>query len=91
MRGTLTEGDCSLIGAPSVVQPFCMVCGAPGVEQHHVVPRSRTVRRKDRGPTVSLCKGCHTHHHSVSPMRFVYDEGWFCNGRRCVTDYIEGA
>ena len=87
----LTETDADLIGRPSIVQPYCCICGRSPVEQHHVVPRSRTVKRKDRGPTVSLCKRCHTEHHSKRPLRWTYDDGWLADGKRVTTRDVDPA
>lgn len=82
----LSIEDCWLITRPSLERPYCVVCGSTyGIEQHHVVPRSRTVGRKDRGPTVSLCKMCHVRNHSCRHITFTYDDGWYADGKRCTT------
>ena len=62
------------MGHPSHVASFCGLCGSTrNLEHHHVIPRSRGGHK---GPTVTLCRTCHTKHHSVSPYHFRYDTGW---------------
>ena len=89
----LTVEEAWLVTRTGITRPYCVVCGSTaGIEQHHVVHRSHTVGRKDRGPTLSLCKRCHTEHHSVSPKRFEYvDDAWWCDHKRCTTLEVEPA
>ena len=92
VRSTLTLREEHLLTCPSIEQPYCCICGRTvAIEQHHVVHRSHTMKRKDRGPTISLCKRCHMTHHSVTPFTFDYVDEWLCNGSPCITREVDPA
>lgn len=70
----MNQDDARLMDAPSLPDsPFCCVCGSTyKVENHHVVRRSQG---GTLGPTLPLCKECHTRHHSQEAFTFDYRDG----------------
>lgn len=73
----MNELEKHMMDAPSLKRPWCVVCGKPATNLHHVVPRSHG---GSKGPVLSLCgmgnaSGCHgrAHEHTLS---FRYREGW---------------
>lgn len=59
--------------APSVRRDYCVVCGKPATNNHHVIPNCRhETRDHPESPTLSLCgmgnaSGCHgmAHDHKL--------------------------
>lgn len=73
----MNEYEKELMKAPSLVREWCVVCGRPATNLHHVVYRSHG--GKD-SPLVSLCgfgnaSGCHglVHHNRI---HFRYTGRW---------------
>jgi hypothetical protein len=65
-----------LLCKPSILPPYCIVCGVPATNAHHVIPG----RRKDiRVPRLRLCgsgtTGCHGDAHAKR-LHFRYRDGW---------------
>ena len=66
-----------LMGRPSIKREYCVFCGRPATEQHHVVFRSQG---GGKGPTVSVCgwgntSGCHGLLHARK-LHLRWREGW---------------
>lgn len=66
-----------MMDAPSLKRPWCVVCGKPATNLHHVIPKSHG--GKD-GPVLSLCgmgnaSGCHGKFHSHL-LHARYADGW---------------
>ena len=59
-----------IFAAPSVRRDYCVVCGRPAQNDHHVIPNCRKATREHpESPTLSLCgmgnaSGCHGEAHS---------------------------
>lgn len=72
-----------LLGKPSLYSPYCVVCGKPATNQHHVVIKGIGGSKHERRiPTVSLCgmggvDGCHGKAHAMR-LHFRWDGGWWC-------------
>lgn len=65
----MNEYQKALMDKPSIKSPYCIFCGRPATEEHHVVYRSQGGAK---GPTVSVCgwgntSGCHglLHQHKL--------------------------
>lgn len=70
MKSTLAKEWWSMVGAPSIVRPYCVVCGRTyHLNQHHPIRRSAgnlfgKDGRRAAKPTLTLCgngntEGCH--------------------------------
>ena len=70
-----------LLGKPSLISRYCVVCGKPATNSHHVIIKGMGgSRHSKRIPTVSLCgsgntSGCHGLAHSMR-LHFRYRDGW---------------
>ena len=69
--------DQALMEAPSIIDSFCVFCGKPATNNHHVVPRSRG---GTHGPVLSVCgmgnaSGCHGKLHAHT-LHVRYRDGW---------------
>ena len=67
----------ALYSAPSIRTAYCVFCGRPATNQHHVVPRSQG---GTDGATLSVCglgnaSGCHGKLHSHK-LHVRYQDGW---------------
>ena len=66
---TVDEVFKPMMGKPSIIKPYCVVCGSTeGLEQHHPVKRSEgkwyVAGREMAKPTLTLCRKCHAKVHS---------------------------
>lgn len=65
-----------MLDRPSVLPPYCVICGAPADNKHHVIPG----RRKDpRVPLLRLCGSGTIGHHGAAHARtlhFRWNDGW---------------
>ena len=73
----MNELEKALMQEPSITSPYCVFCGRPATNQHHVVFRSQG--GKD-GPTLSVCgmgnaSGCHYLLHQRM-LHVRYEDGW---------------
>lgn len=68
----MNEYDKTLMLAPSLTPGYCVCCGIPYTEGHHVVYRSHGGHN---GPILSLCQGCHDRTHA-NRLHFRYTERW---------------
>lgn len=62
------------MNAPSIpAQRFCPVCGRTdaAIEMHHVIHRSQGGHK---GPTIPLCKACHSRVHDERSLQLAYDD-----------------
>ena len=74
-----------LLGKPSIYAPYCVVCGRPATNQHHVIIKGMGGMDKAterRVPTLTLCgmgntSGCHGLAHQMR-LHFRYRKGWEC-------------
>jgi hypothetical protein len=62
----MNEFDRENMAGESHISDYCLICGKPATERHHVVPRSRG---GSKGPVVSVCgwgniTGCHGRLHT---------------------------
>ena len=77
----LNDLTAPMLGRPSLHSPYCVVCGKPATNQHHVVIKGMGGSRRQI-PTVSLCgmgntSGCHGLAHAMR-LHFRYRKGWEC-------------
>lgn len=77
----LNDLTAPMLGRPSLHSPYCVVCGKPATNQHHVIIKGMGGSRRQI-PTVSLCgmgntSGCHGLAHSMR-LHFRYRKGWEC-------------
>lgn len=67
--------------APSVRREWCVVCGRPAQNDHHVIPGARhATREHPESPTLSLCgmgnaSGCHGAAHAHR-LHFRFTDRW---------------
>lgn len=73
VQPNMNELEKALYHAPSLHSPYCVICGKPATNQHHVVFRSQG---GEGGATVSVCgfgnaSGCHGKlHNRTLHLRF---------------------
>lgn len=73
---TVDEVFKPMMGKPSVIKPYCVVCGSTeNLEQHHPVKRSEgkwvVDGREILKPTLTLCRRCHAKvHHDGGTLYF---------------------
>ena len=68
----------NLMGKPSLVSDYCVVCGKYCTEGHHTVQKGigGVKRHIDKQiPRVSLCHDCHMEYHSKR-LHLQFDNGW---------------
>lgn len=77
---TVDEVFKPMMGKPSVIKPYCVVCGSTrNLEQHHPVKRSegiwRVAGREMQKPTLTLCRRCHSKvHHDGGLLYFKWSQ-----------------
>lgn len=70
-----------IYAAPSVRRVWCVVCGRPAQNDHHVIPGARhATREHPESPTLSLCglgnaSGCHGAAHAHR-LHFRFTDRW---------------
>lgn len=77
----MNEYQRELMEAPSIESDFCVFCGRPATNRHHVVYRSQG---GTDGPTIPVCgmgnaSGCHKrlHDHTITVSYSAF-LGWEC-------------
>ena len=87
----INETNRHLLNKPSLRRSWCVVCGKPATNQHHVIVKGMGgTRYAKQIPTVSLCgmgntSGCHGLAHS-GRLFFDYKGGWlYCLTSQPVT------
>lgn len=75
----LNDLTAPMLGRPSLHSPYCVVCGAPATNQHHVIIKGMGGSKRQI-PTVSLCglgntSGCHRLAHAMR-LHFRYTDTW---------------
>ena len=80
-----------LLNQPSLRRAYCVVCGKPANNQHHVIIKGMGgTKYAKQIPTVSLCgmgnaSGCHGLAHT-GRLFFDYRDGWYyCQVREPIT------
>lgn len=73
----------ALLDKPDMIRPWCIACGKPSTNHHHVIPKGMGGLQRDlerRIPLLSLCgmgnaSGCHGLAHS-GRLHFRWDGCW---------------